>query len=233
MEPVLGRVVEERQQFVLVIGDPPDDFRVFRSVLFLERADRGAGWAPVLGVVNILDGALGRCLRGLRKRAKNIRCFMNPAPLFPGFGKTSRSAFQNPSAPSPTARTAARTPRLRRQPIDRGRRKPGRAAGELLQRRHEVPVDRPCGCSSGSTSPILRDLRAYGGRIAEENRRRSPVTSSTRLPLARAAVTSIAPALVMTVHGAQSPLRTTSSSGENPSRAAPVYSCPFQRDTAP
>lgn len=34
LHPVLGRIVEERQQFVLIIGDPLDDLGVLRSVLF-------------------------------------------------------------------------------------------------------------------------------------------------------------------------------------------------------
>jgi transposase len=48
----------------------------------------------------------------------------------------------------------------------------------------------------------LRVLRAHGGRIAEENRLRSPVSGSMRLSLTRDAVTSTAPALVSTSRGA-------------------------------
>ncbi len=50
----------------------------------------------------------------------------------------------------------------------------------------------------GSTSLIFGDLRHHGGRIAEENRLRSPVVSSTRLSLTRGAFTSTAPAAVVT-----------------------------------
>ena len=42
------------------------------------------------------------------------------------------------------------------------------------------------------------DFRAHGGRIAEENRLRSPVCASVSLSLTRGAFTSIAPALVTT-----------------------------------
>ena len=47
------------------------------------------------------------------------------------------------------------------------------------------PDESPCRYSSGSTSTTLGDLRAHAGRIAEANRRRSPVASSTRLSLTR------------------------------------------------
>jgi hypothetical protein len=63
------------------------------------------------------------------------------------------------------------------------------------------PDDRPCKYSRGSTSVIFGVLRHHGGRIAEENRRRSPVTGSVRLSLTRGTVTSTAPALVSTSRG--------------------------------
>ena len=63
------------------------------------------------------------------------------------------------------------------------------------------PDDRPCRYSSGSTSVIFGVLRAHGGKIAEENRFRSPVSGSVRLSLTRGTVTSIAPALVSTSRG--------------------------------
>jgi hypothetical protein len=63
------------------------------------------------------------------------------------------------------------------------------------------PVDRPCRYSSGSTSVIFGVFRAHGGKIAEENRFRSPVCGSVRLAFTRGAVTSTAPALVSTSRG--------------------------------
>ncbi len=45
------------------------------------------------------------------------------------------------------------------------------------------------------------DLRDPAGRIAEENRCRSPVTGSTRLSLTRRARTGIVPAAVVTSRG--------------------------------
>ena len=63
------------------------------------------------------------------------------------------------------------------------------------------PEDRPCRYSSGSTSVILGVLRHHGGKIAEENRLRSPVTGSARLSFTRGTVISTAPALVSTSRG--------------------------------
>ena len=63
------------------------------------------------------------------------------------------------------------------------------------------PLDSPCRYSSGSTSVIFGVFRAHGGKIAEENRFRSPVSGSVRLSLTRGTVTSTAPALVSTSRG--------------------------------
>ena len=46
-------------------------------------------------------------------------------------------------------------------------------------------LDRPCRYSSGNTSATRGDFRDHAGKIAEENRRRSPVASSMRLSLTR------------------------------------------------
>jgi hypothetical protein len=45
---------------------------------------------------------------------------------------------------------------------------------------------------------IFGVLRHHGGKIAEENRLRSPVAGPVRLSLTRGTVTSTAPALVST-----------------------------------
>ena len=71
-------------------------------------------------------------------------------------------------------------------------------------------VDSPCRYSSGSTSLTCGDLRAQAGRIADENRFRSPVASSTRLSLTRGWRTVTAPAAVVTSRSVWYPLRTTS-----------------------
>ncbi len=71
------------------------------------------------------------------------------------------------------------------------------------------PEDSPCRYSSGSTSVTCGVLRAHGGKTAEENRIRCPLSGSVRLSLTRGAVTSTAPALVSTVRGSAVPVRTT------------------------
>jgi len=63
------------------------------------------------------------------------------------------------------------------------------------------PEDRPCKYSNGSTAVTCGVLRAHGGKIAEENRARSPLAGSVRLSLTRGAVTSTDPALVSTCRG--------------------------------
>jgi hypothetical protein len=63
------------------------------------------------------------------------------------------------------------------------------------------PLDSPCRYSNGSTSVIFGVLRHHGGKIAEENRFRSPVSGSVRLSLTRGTVTSTAPALVRISRG--------------------------------
>jgi hypothetical protein len=63
-------------------------------------------------------------------------------------------------------------------------------------------VERPCRYSSGSTSDTFGDFRAQAGRIAEENRTRSPVTRSIRLSLTRGCRTDTAPAAVVTSRSA-------------------------------
>ncbi len=56
----------------------------------------------------------------------------------------------------------------------------------------------PCRYSSGSTSLTFGERRHHGGRIELRNRRRAPVTSSTRRSSTRGAATSTAPATVVT-----------------------------------
>ena len=63
-------------------------------------------------------------------------------------------------------------------------------------------VDSPCRYSSGSTSATCGDFLAHAGRIAEENRTRSPVASSVRLSLTRGARTGTVPAAVITSRSA-------------------------------
>jgi hypothetical protein len=71
-------------------------------------------------------------------------------------------------------------------------------------------LDSPCRYSSGSTSVTFGLWRHHGGKIAGENRIRSPVAGSARRSSTRGARTSTAPAAVVTCRGRACPLRTTS-----------------------
>lgn len=61
--------------------------------------------------------------------------------------------------------------------------------------------DKPCRYSSGNTSVIFDDSLHHAGRITDENRRRSPVATSTRVSLTRGPTTSTAPDDVSTRRG--------------------------------
>jgi hypothetical protein len=66
-------------------------------------------------------------------------------------------------------------------------------------------------------------LRNHGGKIPEQKRIRPPVAGSVRLSFTRGAVTSTAPAAVVTCRGRACPLRTTSrrpASSRSAARAA-------------
>jgi hypothetical protein len=63
------------------------------------------------------------------------------------------------------------------------------------------PLDSPCRYTNGRTSAIFGVLRHHGGRIADENLIRSPLSGSIRRSLTRGAVTSTAPTLVRICRG--------------------------------
>ena len=58
------------------------------------------------------------------------------------------------------------------QPGYRGRRESGTRTRELIQSGPEIPDDRPCRYSNGSTADTSFDLRPHAGRIRDENRPR-------------------------------------------------------------
>jgi hypothetical protein len=58
MDPVLGRVVVEREQLVQIVGDLRDGLGVFGVVGELERGDGTAGVVAVLGVPDLGRGLL-------------------------------------------------------------------------------------------------------------------------------------------------------------------------------
>src|SRR6185436_18304370 len=110
------------------------------------------------------------------------------------------------AAASATGAVACPRARPRQDPATTDPRRAQRVSGGGLkpQIRHhggfwnptgtKSPEDNPWRYSSGNTSVIFGVLRHHGGRIAEANRARSPVSGSVRRSLTRGATTSTAPA---------------------------------------
>ena len=122
------------------------------------------------------------------------------------------------------------------QPADRRRRQPrGVLAEQPIERRPEVAGRQPLRYRIGSTSVTFGDRRAYAGRILEENRWRSPVSSSTRLSFTRGARTGSVPEPTVTRRSRARPLRTTSrfpSSSSSSSLNCSTYSSASARSAA-
>ncbi len=104
---MLGGVVVERQQLVQVIGDLCGRLRELRAVGRVEGLRRGAGVVLVLGAPDLREGFLRSWVSGLGSAASTFAVLWNQQRPSVVFGNTSRSPFQNPSAPSPTASTGA------------------------------------------------------------------------------------------------------------------------------
>ena len=69
---MLGRVVEERQEDVEVVGDLGRRFRPFDAELGRERFRRGGGVGLVFGVVDLGQRLLRGRMDRLRQSRKNI-----------------------------------------------------------------------------------------------------------------------------------------------------------------
>jgi hypothetical protein len=83
---------------------------VLRAVLGAEPSDRFARLGARLGVHDLVERRLRTRLEPAGKRVEDVAELVEPVPLRAGLGPTSRSAAQNPRAPSPTATTGARIP---------------------------------------------------------------------------------------------------------------------------
>jgi hypothetical protein len=118
MHPMLGRILVELQQHVGVVGDLCDRLGVLRAVVDGERLDRHLGLVDVLGVVYSRIAASAPECADFGSAARTLACFCHQQRCSRVLGNTSRSAFQNPSALSPTASIGAVIPR-RRQPRSR------------------------------------------------------------------------------------------------------------------
>jgi len=83
MDPVLGRVVVEREELVEVVGDLGDGLGELCAVGEFERGDRATGVVAVLGVPDLRQGLLRAGVRGLRQRSEDVADLVEPAALFP------------------------------------------------------------------------------------------------------------------------------------------------------
>ena len=84
---MLGRVVAEREQLVLIAGDLGCGLGELRAVGGSEGLHGRAGVVLVLGVPDLREGLLRAGVRGLGQGAEHISDFVEPAALFPGFGE--------------------------------------------------------------------------------------------------------------------------------------------------
>ena len=97
------------------------------------------------------------------------------------------------------------------QPAHRRRRQTGGVLAEqALERRAEVPCREAAQVQDRQHLVTFGDRRAYAGRIFEVNRRRSPVSSSTRLSLTLGARIGTVPEPTVTFRSRARPLPTTS-----------------------
>src|SRR5664279_6189241 len=101
-----------------VVGDLSGRLGPLGAVVGGEHVGRGLGVVLVLGVPDLGERLLRARLGGLGQRVEHVADLVPPAPLLAGLGNTSRTADQNPRAPSPTASSGAAMPR-RLQPRSR------------------------------------------------------------------------------------------------------------------
>src|SRR5690606_517776 len=111
MLPMLRGEVEEREQLVLIPRERLERLRVLGPVFLGEVGDGLLGRLPALGIHDLAQRLLalgwsrfGSLSSTLARRCTQQRCSRVS-------GHTSRTAAQNPSAPSPTASTGALMPR--------------------------------------------------------------------------------------------------------------------------
>jgi hypothetical protein len=110
MDPVLGGHVVNGERCLGLVGDLGDGLRPLGGELIGKGLDGRLGVSLVLGVAYLgqrpAGGRLDRlwAFRTLAETWNQQRCSAVT-------GKTSRTAAQNPRAPSPTAGTGARIPR--------------------------------------------------------------------------------------------------------------------------
>jgi hypothetical protein len=111
MHPVLGRVVIEREQLFLTVSDLRDGLGELRAVELPEVLDSLTGLALSSAFQISARAFFAPGCAGFGIAPRTFAILWNQQRCSLACGNTSRSAPQNPSAPSPAARTGARMPR--------------------------------------------------------------------------------------------------------------------------
>src|SRR6478672_8295219 len=87
MDPVLGREVVERQQYVQVVADLRGGFGPFGAELDRERLRRHRGVGLVLSLIDLRQSTLRGRVDRLRQRGEDVADLVPPAPLLGGGGE--------------------------------------------------------------------------------------------------------------------------------------------------
>src|SRR5688572_28844065 len=111
MDPVLGRVVVEGQQLVKVVDDLGDGLADLAPWASLNAAAARRAWSRSSAFQISVRAFFAPGCADFGRAASTLPILWNQQRCSRASGNTSRSADQNPSAPSPTARTGARMPR--------------------------------------------------------------------------------------------------------------------------
>src|SRR5215204_4878691 len=114
MTPVLGGEVIEGEQGVPPINDLGHRLGPLLPKLIREGLDGRLSVPFVLGTGNLMNRRLSPRVDALGHGVEFVGGFMDPIPLVAGLGNTSRTALQNPRAPSPTVNSGALIPRFLR-----------------------------------------------------------------------------------------------------------------------
>jgi hypothetical protein len=111
MDPVLGGHVIKGEQCFGLVGDLGDGLRPLGGELVGKGLDGRLGVSLVLGVAYLGQRPAGGGWTDFGRAFSTLAETWNQQRCSAVSGKTSRTAAQNPRAPSPTASTGARIPR--------------------------------------------------------------------------------------------------------------------------
>jgi hypothetical protein len=111
VDPVLGREVVEGQQLLEVVGDLRDGLTELRAVGALNAVIASRAWRRSSAFQISARAFFAPGCADFGSAPSTLAILWNQQRCSRAVGNTSRSALQNPSAPSPTASTGADIPR--------------------------------------------------------------------------------------------------------------------------